>query len=523
MKENKRRNGKMSNAAVIYIRVSTTEQAEFGYSLKAQEQLCSEYAKRNNYDVLKVFIEKGESAKTTNRTELKNMLSYIKANKNKVNALIIYKMDRLSRDMFDSLSIRIMLKKLEIELKSVTEPFDDNTSMGTFTATLFSSIAQLDNDVRSERTKLGMTQAIEEGRWLWNAPLGYSFEYVNQKSYLVPDDKAVIIKKIFSDFISGKKQYEIIQELKLSGINLTRQHINNILRNYLYIGKIKTKLVKEIITGLQTPLIDEVTFYKAQDILNPKRNKTYGFTYSDEFPLKRFLKCPYCNRNLAGSYSKGRHKKYPYYHCTTKGCCFKGIRTDFAEYLFLQYLKSYEMKKNVIDKIFSDLKTHLEDTQQDNKNIIFNIKRDITALESNREKIEKLVIEGTFDKSTYLRNRDEIGEQIISKKILLEDYENGLIDVTGLLEFGKRFVHNLSSLWLNMETLQRRGFQEILFPEGLTLENGEFRTAIISPILSLIRAQNEALISSQATLAGVRGFEPQGITLINHRPDKAFI
>ena len=292
----KKENGKMNNA-VSYVRVSTTEQAEFGYSLKAQEQLCREYAKRNNYNVSKVFIEKGESAKTTNRTELKNMLSYIKSSKNKVNALIIYKMDRLSRDLFDTLSIRITLKHLNIELKSVTEPFDDSPH-GIFIANFFSSMAQLENDIRSERTKLGMAEAIKEGRWLWNAPLGYGFEYVNQKSYLVPNDKADIINKIFNDFISGKKQFEIIEELKLSGINLTRQHLNNILRNYLYIGKIKTKLVPEMITGLHKPLIDEVTFYKAQDILNPKRNKTYGFTYSNEFPLKRFLKCPYCNKYL---------------------------------------------------------------------------------------------------------------------------------------------------------------------------------------------------------------------------------
>ena len=494
------------NNAVVYVRVSTTEQAEFGYSLKAQEQLCREYSKRNNYFVLKVFIEKGESAKTTNRTELKNMLSYIKVNKNKVNALIIYKMDRLSRDLYDSLSIRITLKKLNIELKSVTEPFD-NSPHGIFISNFFSSIAQLDNDVRSERTKLGMAEAIKEGRWLWNAPLGYTFEYVNQKCYLIPIDKADTIRKIFNDFISGKKQYEIIHELKLSGINLTRQYLNNILKNYLYIGKLKTKLVDEIITGLHKPLIDEITFYKAHDMLNPKRSNTYGFTYSDEFPLKRFLKCPYCSKNLAGSYSKGRHKKYPY-HCTTKSCRFKAVKTDYAEYLFLQYLKSFEMKKDVIDKIFNDLKTHLENMQQDNKNIIFNIKRDITALEAKRKKNEELLFEGTFDKITYLRNRDEIEEQIISKKIQLDDYENGLIDVTGLIEYGKKFVYNLSSLWLNFDTAQKRGFQEILFPEGLSFENGEFRTATISPILSLIDVQNEALISCQATLAGEGGFEP---------------
>jgi len=100
----------MNSTAIIYIRVSTSEQAEFGYSLKAQKEICQDYAIRNKYKILKVFIEKGESAKTANRTELKNMLSYVKSNKNKIDSLIIYKMDRLSRDIYDTLTIRLTLR-----------------------------------------------------------------------------------------------------------------------------------------------------------------------------------------------------------------------------------------------------------------------------------------------------------------------------------------------------------------------------------------------------------------------------
>jgi site-specific DNA recombinase len=495
------------NSAIIYVRVSTTEQADFGYSLTTQKQICTEYAIRNGYEVLKVFTEKGESAKTVNRTELQNMLSFIKSNKNKINALIIYKIDRLSRDLYDSLTIRMLLKKIGIKLVSVTEPFNDDTSFGILSANFFSMFAQFDNDVRSERTLIGMAEAVKQGRWLWNAPLGYCFEYRNQKSYLIPDDKADIVRKIFNSFVSGKKQYEIIEELKSEDINLTRQHLNNILRNYLYIGKIKTKLVDEIITGLHIPLIDEPIFYKAQDLLNPKRS-TYGFTYTDEFPLKKFLKCPKCDRNLAGSYSKGRHKKYPYYHCTAKGCNYKPIRTDYAEYLFVQYLKSFQLTKDAIDKIFDSLKAQLESKQQDNKNIITNIKRDITSLEAKRKKNEEFLFDETIDRDTYKRKRDEIEEEIITKKVLLSDYENGLVNIEEIIEFGKRFIYNLPSLWLNLDITEKRGFQETMFPEGLSIENGEFRTATISPILSLIKEQKEAILIGQATLAGEKGFEP---------------
>ena len=77
--------------AIIYIRVSTTEQAENGYSLKTQKEICQDHADRNNYKVLRIFKEEGESAKTSNRTELQKMLVYIKDNRNKIDALIIHK------------------------------------------------------------------------------------------------------------------------------------------------------------------------------------------------------------------------------------------------------------------------------------------------------------------------------------------------------------------------------------------------------------------------------------------------
>ncbi len=489
--------------AIIYIRVSTTEQAELGYSLKAQEQLCIDYAIRNNYEVLKVFTEKGESAKTTNRTELKSMLAYIRANKNKIDALIIYKMDRLSRDIYDSLTIRLMLKKLNIDLKSVTEPIDDSP-FGTFTATLFSSIAQLDNDIRSERTIMGMKQAVKEGRWIWQAPFGYTFKFDAQKSYIIPSKDSRIVKKIFKDFINGKKQYEISQDLLKSGIKIYKQKINNILKNPIYIGKIKTKFFNEQVNGIHEHLIDEVIFYKAQNILNPKSNKTYNVKYQDEFPLKRFLKCPDCHRNLTGSYSKGRNKRYPYYHCVNKGCTFKPLRKDYAEYLFVEYLKSFEMKKNVINKIFNDTKAFLEDKQANNKNIIANIKKEITLLESKKTRIEELVIDGIFDTNTYIKKKNEIDEQIISKKIQLDDYENGLVNTDELIDYGKRFLYNLSSLWLNLDNPHKRTFQEFLFPEGIYLENNEFRTARISPILMIIQAQNDV----ESNLAPRLGLEP---------------
>ena len=273
------------------------------------------------------------------------------------------------------------------------------------------------------------------------------------------------------------------------------------LRNPLYIGKLKTNFFDELIDGVHESIIDEITFYKAQEILNPKAKHSYNIKYKDLFPLKKFLKCPYCNRNLAGSYSKGRHKRYPYYHCVTKGCIYKPIRQDYAEYLFLEYLKSFEMHKDFINKLFDNAKKFLNGKQQDNKNLVAYIKKEITLLEDKKLKIEELVIDGTFSKETYLNKSHEIYSEIISKKIQLNDYENQILNVDELISYGKQFFLNLSEFWINLDTPRKRCLQEMLFPEGIYIENNEFRTTQISPILKLIEDKNkgESIMAGHCT------------------------
>ena len=326
---------------------------------------------------------------------------------------------------------------------------------------------------------------------------------LTQKSYLVPSSVADTVRKIFNDFIGGKKQYEICEELKESGINISRQHLNNVLRNPLYIGKLKTKLFDVLIDGIHEHIIDDITFYKAQNILSPNKNH-YNIKYKDEFPLKKFLKCPECGRHLAGSYSKGRHKRYAYYHCVTKGCLFKPVRSEFTEESFLDYLNSFSIKKKIIDDVFEKIRISLNDTKKDNMNILNNIKKEITLLESKKAKIEELVIDGTFSKDTYHKKLNEVENEIINKKIQLNDYEEHKIDIDDAIDSGKKFLLDMPNLWVNMSIDKKRKLQNFLFPEELYLENNEFRTTQMSSVLRVIEDKNYA----QSILAGERGFEP---------------
>ena len=322
--------------AIIYTRVSTVEQVN-GYSLNAQEESCLEYATRNNLVVKKIFKEKGESAKTINRTELINMFDYLKKNRNTINYLIVHKIDRLGRNTLDNLNMIVQLNELGIELKSVTEPID-KSPFGKFITNISSSYAQFDNDVRTERTIMGMQQGVKEGRWMWPPPYGYRLEKINGKSSLIiNDEQADIIREIFNLFDNGYRGHELIDKIKQRGLNILKQTLSKILRNVAYKGYIKVEnwFGNEEFKGLHEPIIDEELFNRVQFKLGVYKNfQKPKNILNDDFPLRGLLYCNLCSNKLTGAFSTGRNKKYPYYRCSTKNCTYKSKDKYAVEYCF---------------------------------------------------------------------------------------------------------------------------------------------------------------------------------------------
>jgi site-specific DNA recombinase len=493
--------------AIIYIRVSTTEQAELGYSLKAQEETCIEYAKRNNIKVLKVFSEKGESAKTTNRTELKRLLEYIDIKSSEIDCLIVFKLDRLSRNLLDYANLVSLLTKYGITLKSATESISP-TPEGTLMQNIIASFAQYDNDQRSQRTRSGMVQAVKEGRWVWKAPLGYSFTKKDGRSYLVPSDEKYIIEKIFNGFVRGKKQHEIIADLKDIGLVIPKQTLNKLLSNPVYIGKIKSAFFDIPVSGLQQPIIDEVVFYKTQDILAKKSSHCVSRNTIKDFPLRQFLRCPQCHSKLTGSWSKGRHKKYPYYHCTKKGCRFKPIRIEKAEELFINYLRLFEPADKVLDKFIEASKEFAYKRYISNHKIITSISKDIEELELRKAKIEDLAIEGTFSKERFIKKINDVEKQISFKTEELKNADKENINMEALLSYFRTFIKNLSGLWNYSKLDQKIKLQYYLFPEGIIIQNNILRTTRINPILKALEEYKDQVINSLSGMVAHRGLEP---------------
>ena len=184
--------------AVIYVRVSTKEQTE-NLSLPTQLRACEEYCRRQGYEVLERFHEEGESAKTTDRSQLQNLLTYCRLNKGRVHFVVVFNLTRFARDKYDHFALRSLLQSLGISLRSATEPIDD-TSTGKLMEGVLAAFAQFDNDCRSDRTRAGMKAALELGRWPFLAPLGYLNAPRGIGKSLVPDpERAPIVWRVFEE------------------------------------------------------------------------------------------------------------------------------------------------------------------------------------------------------------------------------------------------------------------------------------------------------------------------------------
>ena len=331
--------------AVIYVRVSTKEQTE-NLSLPTQLRACEEYCRRQGYEVLERFHEEGESAKSTDRSQLQNLLTYCRLNKGRVHFVVVFNLTRFARDKYDHFALRSHLQSLGISLRSATEPIDD-TSTGKLMEGVLAAFAQFDNDVRSDRTRAGMKAALELGRWVFLAPIGFlNAPRATGKSLIHDPERAPLVGRAFEDYATG--QYTKEQLLKRArawgltnrrGKPLTSQAIGMLLRNQLYAGIVD---VPEYgVRGKRgdfEPLISEELFYRVQAILSGRVPSTAPRQRSHpDFPLRGFVRCESCGRGLTGSWSKGRNEYYAYYHCR-HGCRAVNVTKATLEGLFADEL-----------------------------------------------------------------------------------------------------------------------------------------------------------------------------------------
>jgi site-specific DNA recombinase len=239
----------MNNVA-IYSRVSTEEQAKEGLSIDAQIDKCKSFCSARDWNVYKVYKDAGFSAGTMKRPAMELLLR--DAKEKKFNIILVFKIDRFSRNLKDLIMVLEKLKEKDINFTSVTEQIDTTSAMGEAFFQIIGVFAQLERGMVKERVKLAFDRKIDFGESLSRAPFGYF--YKNKK--LVPHpENSEKVKEIFKMWENSINYKEISKKF-----NLAKSTIYQIIKNPVYIGKIRYK--GKLYKGNHKSLVDKELFDK---------------------------------------------------------------------------------------------------------------------------------------------------------------------------------------------------------------------------------------------------------------------
>jgi DNA invertase Pin-like site-specific DNA recombinase len=166
------KNKRPGSEAVMYLRVSTPEQAD-PLNLKNQEDGCRRLANQRGIAVAEVILGPGESGRTADRPSFVRLLSYCKAQRNRIGYVIVESLSRFARNVADQGAAIAELRENGITLLSVAEPNVDNTAAGRMAAGVHGVFNQYFSDALSEKMKERSAASVRAGRWPWAAPIGY--------------------------------------------------------------------------------------------------------------------------------------------------------------------------------------------------------------------------------------------------------------------------------------------------------------------------------------------------------------
>ncbi len=493
--------------ADLYIRVSTDEQADKGYSQRSQEEFLRKYCEINGLSIRKVIFE-DHSAKTFNRPEWKRYLVELRKHKCQADFVLFLKWDRFSRNAGDAYQMINLLRKLGVEPQAIEQPLDLSIPENKMMLAFYLAAPEVENDRRALNVIHGMRRARKEGRYMGLAPIGYSNKTDEAgRKYIAPEEKqAKILQWAFSQIAEGVFNTEQVYKMaKEKGFSGTKGLFWFAIRNPVYCGKIFIPKYKDeescFVKGLHEPIISEALYYQVQDVLDGrKRHYRLKVVSNASLPLRGFLICPKCNKLLTGSASKGMTKYYSYYHCTD-GCSCR-YRADNVNTIFTTELKKYiprpemiELFKITLSEAWYDQTNHLQD---DSKQLQLQIKE----YEDKPSYIRELLSSRQLEPADFREMKAEYTTKLEKLEAKLSATNHDKLDFNGLLTKGVNNLLKLDYVYETGDIEKKREVISSMYPEKMTFDGFSVRTNRINEVARLIYSMDVGSIENKNRTSG---------------------
>ena len=260
------------------------------------------------------YDDGGFGGATLNRPGLQRLLK--DCEDGKIDVIVVYKIDRLSRSLFDFAELSKQFEKWNVAFVSVTQEINTQTSAGRMMLNILMTFAQFEREMIATRIKDKMSATRKKGKWVGGqVPYGYN---VVDKKLIVDQEKVPVVRRIFDRYIEIQSPKEIARELNADGIKTVRnkdwdrQRVYNILTNHTYVGEVFYE--GQVYPGEHDAIIERMTWDTTQKFLqaNP-REKTLPYHVKDA--LQGLIRCGHCNSAMIPTSSRRWGRVYRYYTC----------------------------------------------------------------------------------------------------------------------------------------------------------------------------------------------------------------
>ncbi len=528
-----------SKIADLYIRVSTDEQADKGYSQRDQAERLQVYCAKYGIAVENVIFE-DHSAKNFDRPEWSKYLKNLKKRNrsDREPRLILFtKWDRFSRNIGEAYHMISVLEGLEVDPQAIEQPLDLKIPENKIVLAIYLSTPEVENDRRALNVFYGMRRARKEGRIMGIPPYGYVNRCTEDgtKYIGVKHPEAENIVWAFEEIAKGELPSEHVRKLmnKREGKDLTRNAFMVAVRNPVYTGKVFISEFENeaahYVKGKHVPLITEELFDRVQKVLEGKsrrNNSEQGenrVLHNESFPLRGVLICPRCGNTLTASTSKGNTKRYSYYHCNSK-CGFRH-NSDAVNEKFIENLREFEILPEYRDTLkvilLKNYRKHCSNVDGERQAIT----EEIDKITQKLSKARDLFLTDRLDEEDYAQVKLECKHKVDE----LEETLKGLTkaskdqDVPGKLSAALDSISNIAKRYIDASVKDRRNIASSIYYHKLEFDGRRFRTPKSNAFLNLIKLSKNDLDKQKKSHQNLKnpddheviplGFEPRTHTL----------
>ncbi|OIS55204.1 recombinase RecB [Staphylococcus equorum] len=442
----------MKRKISLYSRVSSTEQSVKGYSIHEQEQVLIKEVVKNypGYDY-ETYIDSGISGKNIEgRPAMKRLLQDVKDNK--VEMVLSWKLNRISRSMRDVFNIIHELKEHGVGYKSISENIDTSNASGEVLVTMFGLIGSIERQSLISNVKMSMNAKARQGEAITGRLLGYklSLNPLTQKNDLViEENEANIIREIFDLYLNHNKGLKAITSiLNQKGYRTINQKpfsvfgVKYILNNPVYKGFVrfnnhqnwsaKRRSGKSdendviLVKGKHEAIISEEVFDQVHEKLVSKSFKP-GRPIGGDFYLKSLIKCPECGNNMVCRRTYYNTKKSNertikrYYICSlfnrsgSSACHSNSINAEVVERVINVHLNRILSQPNVIKQIATNVIEQLKRKHNGEDDIMYDIdslEKQKSKIKTQQERLLELFLDDQMDSEMLKAKQSQMNEQI---------------------------------------------------------------------------------------------------------------